>query len=243
MAAAPSSGCRFLLGGLILLLILFPVFEDLARPVLLTALVAAVFVVGVTAVHPGRSRVRNAVALAVLLIGVTGLLLTLPADSVIYTCTLSAVLVTTAVLIGYCIYCVLRYVLHATYITRDQIYAGICVYIMFGFAFGCIYYIAGMLDPGGFAVNTGKSEPSRRPDLMYFSFVTLATLGYGDITPVTKAVRIVAELEALSGSLYMAGFMARLVSMANGPAPAVQGGIPDRNSDSQTWIGSGGGRS
>ncbi len=243
MATAPLPGCRFLLGGLILLLVLFPVLEDMARPVLLTALVAAVFVVGVRVVHPGRSRVRNAVVLAVLQIGLTGLLLTLSSDSFIYTCTLGAVLVTTAVLIGYCIYCVLRYVLQATYITRDQIYAGICVYIMFGFAFGCIYYLTGMLDPGGFAVNTSKAEPSRHPDLMYFSFVTLATVGYGDITPLTKAARIVAELEALSGSLYMAVFMARLVSLASGPAPAAEREIPDRNPESQTWIGSRGGPS
>ena len=52
-----------------------------------------------------------------------------------------------------------------------------------------------------------------QPDLMYFSFVTLATLGYGDITPVTKAARTLAEIEALAGSLYMAVFMARLVSL------------------------------
>ena len=44
---------------------------------------------------------------------------------------------------------------------------------------------------------------------MYFSFVTLATLGYGDITPVAKAPRALVELEALAGTLYMAIFMAR----------------------------------
>jgi hypothetical protein len=51
---------------------------------------------------------------------------------------------------------------------------------------------------------------------MYFSFVTLATLGYGDITPVARFSRALAELEAVAGTLYMAVFMARLVSMAAG---------------------------
>ena len=49
---------------------------------------------------------------------------------------------------------------------------------------------------------------------MYFSFVTLATLGYGDITPVARFSRALSQLEALAGTLYMAVFMARLVSMA-----------------------------
>ena len=54
---------------------------------------------------------------------------------------------------------------------------------------------------------------------MYFSFVTLATLGYGDITPVAKAPRVLAELEAIDGTLYMAIFMARLVSLAGSEMP------------------------
>ena len=79
-------------------------------------------------------------------------------------------------MIVYCIYCVLRYVLQANDITRDQIYAGMCVYLMLGFAFGCIYYLLEILMPGCFSVNVAKlaGDP---PDLMYFSFVTLATLG------------------------------------------------------------------
>ena len=48
---------------------------------------------------------------------------------------------------------------------------------------------------------------------MYFSFVTLATLGYGDITPRTNLARGLAVLEALAGMVYIAVFMARLVSM------------------------------
>jgi hypothetical protein len=55
---------------------------------------------------------------------------------------------------------------------------------------------------------------------MYFSFVTLATLGYGDITPVARFSRVVSQLEALAGTLYMAVFMARLVSMAVTAPPA-----------------------
>jgi hypothetical protein len=216
MARRPLHGCRFLLGALLLLLALFPVLQDMARPILLIAAVAGVFVAGVVVVEPGRRHVRTAVTLAVIQIGMTGLAVLLPANTLGYTSTVVLVLASTSVLIVYCIYCVLRYVLKATSITRDQVYAGICVYLMLGFAFGCIYYLVEMLDAGGFAVNSAKLELFDNLDLMYFSFVTLATLGYGDITPVARVARALAQLEALAGTVYMAVFMAKLVSMAGG---------------------------
>ena len=84
---------------------------------------------------------------------------------------------------------------------------------MLGFAFGCIYYLLNILIPDGFAVNNLRLTSGRSPDLMYFSFVTLATLEYGDVTPVTESARALAQLEALAGMIYVAVFMARLVSM------------------------------
>jgi hypothetical protein len=210
-------GCRFLLGILLLLLVLFPFLGEMARPILLIAVVASVLVAGVIVVQAGPVRVRNAVTLAVVQIGVTGVAVSQTVDSFPYRCAVSLALATTTALISYCIYCVLRYVLQANYITRDQIYAGMCAYLMLGFAFGCIYSLIEMLEPGCFAVNTARL-PAGSPDLMYFSFVTLATLGYGDITPVAKVSRALVELEAVAGMLYIAVFMARLVSMA-GTAP------------------------
>jgi len=211
MASRRLRGCRFLLASLMVLLVLFPALEDMAKPILLIAIVASVFVAGVVVVNPGRSRVRNAVTLAVIQVVLTGVAVALNENSLAYVFTVGVGLATTAVLIVYSIYCVLRYVLQAIHITRDQIYAGICVYLMLGFAFGCVYYLINILAPGCFAVNSPKLA-ANSPDLMYFSFVTLATLGYGDITPAAKAARALAELEALAGMLYMAVFMARLVS-------------------------------
>jgi hypothetical protein len=219
MARRSFRGCGPLVFVLILLLLLFPALAEMARPLLFVAIIASVFVLGVVLVRPGRARVRNAVALACGQIGVTTVGIALEPDSIPYLVTVALALGVTAVLIGYCVYCVLRYVLQANYISRDQIYAGISVYLMLGFAFGCIYYLISILDPGCFAINSSTLEGKRDVDLMYFSFVTLATLGYGDITPAAKASRVLAELEAVAGTLYMAVFMARLVSLA-GAAPA-----------------------
>jgi hypothetical protein len=230
MAGRKHRGCRFLLGILTVLLVSFPVLEEMTRPILLIAVVASVFVAGVIVVESGRFRVRNAVSLAVLQIVLTGLAVAQTVSSFSYLVTVAFALATTTLLIAYCIYCVGRYVLQASYITRDQIYAGMCAYLMLGFAFGCIYYLVEMLSPGCFSINASKLS-SDSPDLMYFSFVTLATLGYGDITPVAKVSRALAEVEALAGMLYIAVFMAKLVSMAgSGPANiAVTSDLPSRS--------------
>jgi hypothetical protein len=207
MPARPLRGGRFLLAGLILLMLLFPAVQEAVRPVLLTAAVATVLVAGVGAVRSGRRHVLTAVVL-----GVVQIAFTVVSESRESTAASGVAFAITAVLFVYCIFCVLRYVLKSRNITVDQICAGISVYLMLGFAFGCMYYVLSIRNPGCFAVNSTKLEEAGIPDLMYFSFVTLATLGYGDITPVARVARTSAEFEALAGTMYMAVFMARLVS-------------------------------
>src|SRR5947209_10056305 len=205
--------CRVLLAGLFVILVGFPAMEEIARPILLTSVIAAVLVAGVAVVRPGRKRVITAAAIGLLQIAFTGISATLNTGSLSYPFAAAAVFGTTTVLIVYCIYCVLQYVLQARHITRDQVFAGVSIYLMLGLAFGCLYYVLSARSAGCFALGGAVPQDGRVPDLMYFSFVTLATLGYGDITPVTKAARTLAEIEALAGSLYMAVFMARLVSL------------------------------
>jgi hypothetical protein len=185
----------------------------MARPILLISAIAGVFVAGVVVVDSGSRRVRHAVVLGLLQILLTGVAVAATANSFLYLAALSLGLGVTALLISYCIFCVMQYVLRAYAITHDQVYAGICVYLMLGFAFGCIYYLVNTLRPGCFAINSARLAEIGVLDLMYFSFVTLATLGYGDVTPVGKAARALAQVEALGGMLYIAVFMARLVTM------------------------------
>jgi hypothetical protein len=204
-------GFRFLLGGLIALLILFPELEQVARPLILVMPIAFVFVVGVMVAEGGRADDRKALLIAAIQLGCTLMsLFVRDLDGPYYLIAVSSALLATVILMLFATNCILRYVLRARMISRDQIYAGICMYLMLGFAFGSIFYLLYVLNPNSFA----ESSPNSRPlDLMYFSFVTLATLGYGDIVPRTNLARSVAVLEATAGMLYIAVFMARLVSM------------------------------
>ena len=73
MAGRNPRGCRFLLGILTLLLVFFPALQEMARPILLVAVIASVFVAGVIIVDPGRSSVRTALSLAIVQVLLTGL--------------------------------------------------------------------------------------------------------------------------------------------------------------------------
>jgi hypothetical protein len=75
------------------------------------------------------------------------------------------------------------------------------------------------ISPTAFAFNTttGAKESMHGFNAFYFSFVTLSTVGYGDITPVSKVARMLAAMEAMTGLLYVAVLIARLVALYSSP--------------------------
>jgi len=98
-------------------------------------------------------------------------------------------------------------------ITDGRIYASASLYLMIAVVFYSLFNLFETLNPGSFAEN-GAPPGSlvSRPTLLYFSLVTLTTLGYGDVVPVSHQARIFAALEAVTGVLYIAITVARLVS-------------------------------
>jgi hypothetical protein len=205
------TNCRSLLAGLLILLLAFPFLEGIARPLILIMPIAAVFVIGVIVADGGPAHVRRGFLIAGFQLGFTLISLFTRGRPAVYVVAVALALISTIVLILFATYCVMRYVLRARIITSDQIYAGICMYVMLGFAFGGIFHLINILSPNSFAA--AAPAAGQTPDLMYFSFVTLATLGYGDITPRSNFARGLSVLEALAGMVYIAVFMARLVSM------------------------------
>lgn len=99
-------------------------------------------------------------------------------------------------------------------ITGDRIRGAVAAYLLVGLAFVFAYRLVDDASPG--ALSIGPIGPGLRhgaQNLAYFSFVTLTTVGYGDITPVHPAARILAIAEALIGQLYPAILIGRLVSL------------------------------
>jgi voltage-gated potassium channel Kch len=93
-------------------------------------------------------------------------------------------------------------------VTSDSIKGGICIYFLFGILWGIIYRILDFFDPSAFLFQA----PAVR-NLFYFSYVTLTTVGYGDIVPASPPAQTLAFMEAVTGQIFLAVFIARLMGL------------------------------
>jgi ion channel len=119
-----------------------------------------------------------------------------------------------AVMIGLFLALVLRRVFQSGPVTWHRIQGAVAVYLLFGLAWAQVYEGVEALAPGAFQLPRGDlAAAGWFSPLLYFSFITLTTLGYGDILPVHPAARSLAMFEALMGQLYPAILIAKLVSL------------------------------
>jgi amino acid transporter len=131
----------------------------------------------------------------------------------------------------------LRGVLRQKEITSETISMSISVYLLLGFTWGLFYIVLHHVQPLAFnlgsppAPDSGASEQKAFPILIYFSLITLATIGYGDITPVTLQARYAAVAEGIMGQFYLAILVARLVGMQMSQAAGRQGEHQSHDSD------------
>ena len=102
----------------------------------------------------------------------------------------------------------IRFAMRARTITAEHIYAALSAYLLAGLVFGVLHGEIAIVWPGSF----GEGGAFTLATAIYFSFVTLATLGYGDVVPKTDVARGLAIFEAVGGQLYIAVTIARLVS-------------------------------
>ena len=109
---------------------------------------------------------------------------------------------------------VLGHVLEGGAVDANKLYGVCCVYFLAGVAWAFLYAITDTLAPGSFTYPAAVDVANRRmPQLIYFSLVTLTTLGYGDVAPVSPFAQTAAALEAIFGQAYLAVLVARLVGM------------------------------
>jgi len=111
-------------------------------------------------------------------------------------------------------YRAVRFSLSSVRIDAERVYAALSAYLLIGVCWGVAYAAMTRVMPGSLLAG-GVVPPAGlgMGDAIYFSFVTLATLGYGDLTPATPAMRGLAVFEAVIGQLYLALLVARLVGL------------------------------
>ena len=113
---------------------------------------------------------------------------------------------------GYMMIRILSFIFKSKTVTSDVIFAAIVVYLLIGITWGNIFRLMETVQPGSFSIGASL-EQYQRIAFTYYSFVTLTTLGYGDISPLSPQAGTLAILEAIIGQLYLAVLIARLLGM------------------------------
>jgi hypothetical protein len=177
----------------------------LAGALELAAFVVAFAATGLRLNHILLSGLAAAGVVATVLAGVSG-----PPGVAQGLGSLAACTVLVAMLVG-----VLDRVLRHREVTIQTLFGAVCAYFLLGLLYSAIY---SALDAFGSTPIFGAAEPSSV--YSYFSFVTLTTVGYGDFTAVTDLGRRVAAIEAVTGQVFLATTLARLVSLFRAPGGA-----------------------
>jgi hypothetical protein len=111
---------------------------------------------------------------------------------------------------------VIRHVFEEGPVTVDKVRGAVAAYILVGFTLAILFHLIELRHPGSFRLTEAAATGTytvKQSEFTYFSFVTMTTVGYGDVTPVNPVARMFAVLEALFGQLYPATLLARLVSL------------------------------
>lgn len=123
------------------------------------------------------------------------------------------------IFIAFIIARLLAFVLRAPRVDAEVLCASISAYLLLGLLWAFAYTVTAAIDPGAFVFNTADAKGSVMDgfNAFYFSFVTLSTVGFGDITPASPVARMLAVTEAIAGLLYVAVLIARLVALYSVP--------------------------
>jgi Ion channel len=120
-------------------------------------------------------------------------------------------------LIGFTIvWVVARAVFAPGRVTYHRVIGAVLLYLTIGFVFAALFTLVGVLAPGSFSGLSVTDQVSLSSNLVYFSFSTLTTVGFGDVVPVHPFARSLSNVEAILGQLYPATLVARIVSLELG---------------------------
>jgi voltage-gated potassium channel len=209
----------FLLGGLLIALLVAPIVTE-RFPAIAGLMLTGTLLIATLSLSAAKRIFKIAWGLvaAKILLDVVGYTTPIPGVFIAEAMVLSTFFILATVF-------ALRRVLEDKYVDMNRIAGAISVYILIGLIWASLYFALSLVDPQAFK---GISELSDYNltltntaylDLLYFSYVTLSTLGYGDVTPVSRAAQSLAYLEAICGVMYVAVLISAMVgSFGNKPA-------------------------
>ena len=105
----------------------------------------------------------------------------------------------------------MKHIIFSGSVTINKIVGSVCIYMLLGIVWALLYVFLDVIDPGAFEGLSLDFDHRDTWNYIYYSFVTLTTLGYGDISPVNQYARALAYIEAICGQIYIAVLVASLV--------------------------------
>ena len=200
----------YLLVALLVFLVGIPLIDDFvagSSPAIKALIFAAIFVIGVGSLR-GAGR---AFPIGMIFV-VAGVILSVLASQVESVAFQFGALLT---LIGFLVTAIMhtmKQVAVGADMSMNRIVGAICVYLLLGVIWALTYSVLELAIPGSFAGFEAWSNRGWDSEWLYFSFVTMTTLGYGDLLPISATARVMAYLQAVFGQFYIAILVAGLVS-------------------------------
>lgn len=211
--AEPSDQYNFtyLLSGLLILLLAGPLIRelipDLGRLVV-GLIISATLLLGAWTLRAAGHRFRVSVGLAAvgiilttldIVVGGRGFILGVMVVLFLFSFTMTGVIA--------------QQVLGSGTVDANKIVGAVCIYLLLGVLWGLMYLFVHIAIPGAFNGIDSRYLSNQLSEFIYYSFVTLTTLGYGDMAPVNALPRVLAFLEAVLGQMYIAVLVASLVAI------------------------------
>ena len=202
----------YLLGGMVFILVLAPLGVDRLKGVVGIAYTETLLV-GVWSLARTQWAYVSGLVLAASSLVVTGADMKLEKIGLVY-----AGLDIAFLFCAVSLWITLREVLFSERVDVNRIAGAVCVYLLIGMSWAFAYHFIALMEPSAF--NGLSPDPDVRfISLLYYSFVTLTTLGYGDITPATPFARALAYLQAVTGTMYIAILVASLIGSFRNRSP------------------------
>jgi hypothetical protein len=200
--------CFLLFLAMLVLLVALPFLGETAHgPVILFAVNVTILLTAVAAV--GRSRSSFVIAVVLVVPSIVFRILALGSSLPGY---LTLTWGCNAVFYAYILANLLHYVLRRDFMTSDKLYGAVAAYMLVALLWANLHGVTQYFYPGAYAFG-GTPKVLDMAELIYFSFTTLATVGFGDITPVLIHSRFLTILEMLTGVMYVAILIARLTGV------------------------------
>ena len=199
----------YLLIALLILLIVIPLADDLnlvSAPIVRGLVFSGLLVIGVWSLRGGGRYFTVGMAFVVVGVILNVIAINMSSPFFQYASILS--------LIGFLVVAIsftMKQVAIGTDITANRLVGAICVYILLGVIWAMFYTLVNTISPGSFAGFSSTENLGWDSEWLYFSFVTMTTLGYGDILPVSATARGLAYMQAVVGQFYIAVLVAGLV--------------------------------